>query len=63
MWTTCGSGSCAATYAGEWNDNESGSYNSTPVAVTDAAPTTTFNPQLEAYGTMSGRITNRQGSP
>ncbi|WP_285240212.1 carboxypeptidase regulatory-like domain-containing protein [Pseudarthrobacter sp. MEB009] len=63
MWTTCSSGPCSATYASEWNNNESGSYNSTPVAVTDAAPTTTFNPQLEAYGTISGRITNQAGQP
>ncbi len=63
MWTTCSSGPCSATYAGEWNVNQSGSYGSTPVAVTDAAPTTTYNPQLEAFGSMSGRVTNKAGQP
>jgi len=63
MWTTCSSGPCSATYAPEWNANKSGSYDSTPVAVTEAAPTTTFNPQLEAFGSMSGRVTNKAGQP
>ena len=63
LWTTCSSGPCSATYAGEWNVNQSSSYGSTPVAVTDAAPTTTYNPQLEAFGSMSGRVTNKAGQP
>ncbi|ACL38716.1 hypothetical protein Achl_0719 [Pseudarthrobacter chlorophenolicus A6] len=63
IWITCGNNPCADTYADEWNGNSSGAYNSTPVAVSDAAPTTTLNPQLEAYGTMSGRITNSAGQP
>ncbi|UKA50782.1 carboxypeptidase regulatory-like domain-containing protein [Arthrobacter sp. FW305-123] len=63
LWTTCSSGPCSATYADEWNVNQSSSYGSTPVAVTDAAPTTTYNPQLEAFGSMSGRVTNKAGQP
>ena len=63
IWITCGNNACADTYADEWNGDSSGAYNSTPLAVTDAAPTTTYNPQLEAYGTMSGRITNSAGQP
>ncbi|MET3903176.1 carboxypeptidase regulatory-like domain-containing protein [Paenarthrobacter sp. 4246] len=63
IWTTCSSGPCSATYASEWNSNQSSSYGSTPVAVTDAAPTTTYNPQLEAFGSMSGRVTNKAGQP
>ncbi|MGK3649383.1 carboxypeptidase regulatory-like domain-containing protein [Pseudarthrobacter enclensis] len=63
IWITCGNNPCADTYADEWNGNSSGSYDSTPLAVTDAAPTTVYNPQLEAYGTMSGRVTNSAGQP
>ncbi|MFE4196976.1 carboxypeptidase regulatory-like domain-containing protein [Paenarthrobacter sp. NPDC056912] len=63
LWTTCSSGPCSATYAGEWNADKSSSYGSTPVAVTDAAPTTTYNPQLEAFASMSGRVTNKAGQP
>jgi hypothetical protein len=63
IWTTCSTGPCSATYADEWNGNQSSSYGSTPVAVTDAAPTTTFNPQLEAFGSMTGRVTNKAGQP
>ncbi|WP_405473250.1 carboxypeptidase regulatory-like domain-containing protein [Paenarthrobacter ilicis] len=63
MRITCSNSPCAATYAEEWNGNSSSSYGSTPVAVTDAAPTTTFNPQLEAYGSMTGRVTNKAGQP
>lgn len=63
IWTTCSTGPCSATYASEWNANKSGSYGSTPVAVTDAAPITTYNPQLEAFGSMRGRVTNRNGQP
>ncbi|TVU66207.1 carboxypeptidase regulatory-like domain-containing protein [Paenarthrobacter nitroguajacolicus] len=61
LWTTCSTGPCSATYADEWNANKSSSYGSTPVAVTDAAPVTTYNPQLEAFGSMSGRVTNKAG--
>ncbi|VDC22248.1 hypothetical protein PSET11_00897 [Arthrobacter ulcerisalmonis] len=63
IWTTCGSGSCSATYADEWNENKSSSYGSTPVAVTDAAPTTTYNPQLDAFASMTGKVTNKAGAP
>ncbi len=63
LWTTCSTSPCSATYADEWNGNTSSSYGSTPVAVTDAAPTTTFNPQLEAFGSMTGRVTNTAGQP
>ncbi|MDR6988618.1 hypothetical protein J2Y66_003122 [Paenarthrobacter nitroguajacolicus] len=63
MWTTCSSGPCSATYASEWNADKSSSYGSTPVAVTDAAPTTAYNPQLEAFGSMTGRVTNEAGQP
>lgn len=63
MRITCSNSPCAATYAEEWHNNKSSSSEATAISVTDAAPTTTFNPQLEAYGSMTGRVTNKAGQP
>ena len=62
LWISCSS-SCENTYADEWHQNHTHPTSADPVTVSDAVPTLTIDPQLEAYGKMAGRVTDQAGQP